>query len=540
MDELTSADLPVLPSEELIRWTVKNLLGETRALVYRSGWWRDPLTSQRGEVVDVICSACGRTAKLPKVWAGGCRHSYATAPFGFYNSGDVIHGDASLCPCCGAPVRVVYANRIAEKYEVTSADPLEVRNIEGRLVLMQWHVGRYINEDAIERIHAYPKKAFAVEDKKIACFDGHFSEPFDFKPGSWSSCYRYSDQLGKVSQVFPFAPEILWGTTAENSKLDLYLQCKGDLLPVSYLKLWLKRPHVENLLVQGAGNILAEMIVRDAVSKSYYSYTSIKIPELKDIKWKEKRPAQMLGLSKDELRFARQQNWTLKELELFRVIRQRGVNLNWTEDVDLIRKVGIDQIEKLMNACDSFPVMKTVRYMLKNKKKRDATTLIDYWKMAVENGCNLSDPDIRYPQDLKAAHDEEAARQRRSHQAKLERLFDQRFEWLNWMSFEDEATDLVIRPVKNQEELYQEGSKLHHCVYSYRERHAEGVTAIFLIRRCSEPDAPFFTLELDEVNLKVRQNRGKHNCSRTKAVEEFEQKWLDHIRAIRYERSASA
>lgn len=540
MDELTSADLPVEPSEELIHWTVKKLLGETRALVYRSGWYRDPLTSMRGEVVDVICSACGRTAKMPKIYAGCCSRSYSSAPFGFLDDqgAEVIHHQTTLCPCCGTPVMAVYANRIDTRYEVSRAEPLEVQSIKGRLVLIQWHVGLYVNEDAVQRIHAYPKQAFVVEEKKICCFDGLFSEPFSFKPGQWTTRYRYSDTLGKVAQVFPWAPEILWGTTAENSRLDLYLKCKGDLLPVSYLKLWLRRPAVENLLMQGAGNILAEMIVRDSISHSYYSTHCTKIPELKDVNWKEKRPAQMLGLTKDELRHAREQNWALGELELFRAIRQRGIHLDWEQDVKLIRKLGVDQLEKFMNTFPDFPVMKTVRYLLKDKKKRDAALLIDYWRMAAINGLDLTDSDIRFPQDLKAAHDTEAARQRRAHQVELDRAFEQRFQRLSWMAWEDDG--LLIRPVRTQEELYQEGDKLHHCVYSYRERHAEGSTAIFLIRKQSAPDVPYFTLELDEINLNVRQNRGKCNRSRNAAVTAFEEKWLDHIRTIRYERSASA
>ena len=48
-----------------------------------------------------------------------------------------------------------------------------------------------------------------------------------------------------------------------------------------------------------------------------------------------------------------------------------------------------------------------------------------------------------------------------------------------------------------------------------------------LIRRAESPETPYFTLELDEVNMKVRQNRGLRNCGRTPDVQAFEEEWLD-------------
>ena len=80
-----------------------------------------------------------------------------------------------------------------------------------------------------------------------------------------------------------------------------------------------------------------------------------------------------------------------------------------------------------------------------------------------------------------------------------------------------------------------EGKKLHHCVGGYAKRHSKGDTAIFFIRHVTDPDISYFTLELDEKNLKVRQNRGCRNCARTDEVKLFEEKWIEHIRNLRKE-----
>lgn len=47
------------------------------------------------------------------------------------------------------------------------------------------------------------------------------------------------------------------------------------------------------------------------------------------------------------------------------------------------------------------------------------------------------------------------------------------------------------------------------------------------IRRSDAPDEPYYTLELDEGHLTVRQNRGLRNCARTKEVRDFEAAWLE-------------
>ena len=93
------------------------------------------------------------------------------------------------------------------------------------------------------------------------------------------------------------------------------------------------------------------------------------------------------------------------------------------------------------------------------------------------------------------------------------------------------AGGLLIRPAASQKELTDEGNALHHCVSTYGKRHAGGRTAIFFIRRKSSPGSSCYTLELDEKELIVRQNRGLRNAPRTPEVQAFEDLWLSWVRA---------
>lgn len=159
----------------------------------------------------------------------------------------------------------------------------------------------------------------------------------------------------------------------------------------------------------------------------------------------------------------------------------------------------------------------------------------DYLTACRKIGWDTSDDAIRYPKNLTAAHDRAVAQIKYHENEALRRNFGIRAKKLAALSWQE--GNLLIRPAANESELIAEGKTLGHCVATYAERHARGQTAIFFIRHADDPGLPYFTLELDEKNLSVRQNRGKRNCARTPEVEAFEKHWLEHIRADRKEKT---
>lgn len=77
----------------------------------------------------------------------------------------------------------------------------------------------------------------------------------------------------------------------------------------------------------------------------------------------------------------------------------------------------------------------------------------------------------------------------------------------------EELTDLLI-----------EGSTLHHCVGSYVNSVSEGREYILFLRKISEPDAPYFTIDLTP-NRQVRQIHGMHNCNMNNEIKPFVDEW---------------
>ena len=80
--------------------------------------------------------------------------------------------------------------------------------------------------------------------------------------------------------------------------------------------------------------------------------------------------------------------------------------------------------------------------------------------------------------------------------------------------------------------MTEEGIRLRHCVGTYLQRHASGASNIFLIRKETEPDTPYYTLELSKELDRVVQWYGyedNRTIPKDPAVKEFIGDWMAEI-----------
>lgn len=89
---------------------------------------------------------------------------------------------------------------------------------------------------------------------------------------------------------------------------------------------------------------------------------------------------------------------------------------------------------------------------------------------------------------------ERYAEQNRKELEQRAKLNKVKIEFRKTLEFEDK--DYLIRLPVDKNEIVKEGMELHHCVGSYTERHETGDATIMLLRKKSEPDKPFYTIEV--------------------------------------------
>ena len=274
--------------------------------------------------------------------------------------------------------------------------------------------------------------------------------------------------------------------------------------------------------MQGFGRLVEELLEEEE-KKTYGDDRGKGYPKLPEINWKEKKPGRMLGMTRPEMVVFRRKKWGKEAYRVIRWAREKGLDLEFPRGVEqLVRLTGSDREEVLKRTGAGKEFWRALRYL--EEKKSSWITLRDYWNMAQRLGMDLEDGLVRYPRDPKAAHDGAVERYNQQKDQLLAESFHRRAEELAWLAWEQDG--LLIRPCADQEELQKEGKELHHCVATYAQKHSDGKTAILFIRRAAEPDKPYYTLELDEQTLTVRQNRGLRNCARTAEIRAFEDAWL--------------
>lgn len=211
-------------------------------------------------------------------------------------------------------------------------------------------------------------------------------------------------------------------------------------------------------------------------------------------------------------------------------------------DADIVHAFCLGE-EDVLDLVGRGPVGKSLRYLLRQIERAgvepededpdpngviDVSILLDYWRMAELVGRDLR---IRPSAGRKICWRPTTVCRPRQHSLKPRRQPSSSASggssWPDMPSNGGAADPAGRQP----EGAGGGGDALKHCVGTYAKDHANGKTAIFFVRRAKEPKKSYYTLELDEGKLTVRQNRGRRNCARTKEVEEFEAVWLAWIRA---------
>lgn len=565
--------IPREPPEGFLEWAAKELCGslDTYGMLYEQEWvedWGldlllDELAKPRKRrMVRVECSCCGyrdlyHYGKITGWKPGGygfvLPESYAEV------EGGTVYGDGEniLCPQCGTPVLIrkrAVVKKNGDCFVTASSQAMSAAVVgeDHLLVLTGWVIQRRAGIGGGSHLAAIPAEAYVFSDTECAqlmgwsCGYSGTGGYFTQYARSWRQPKGWKERWGQEEHIFGLTPDLVTQSCLPHCKLWEYMAPRPGAAhyPVAYLRMYQTHPNVEAVLIHGLPRVLDDLILRHTREDVWESNVQGQL-DLTELDWSQTRPAQMLHLTKDELRLAQEQDWGVLFWDLFRYSKAAGEALTG-QDILNAFYLGDDHVGQLVGRGS---VAKSIRYLLQQCGQwedayepepededpepdaaiPDVQILLDYWSMAEQLGQDLTDAQVRYPRSLLIAHDEAAELMRQRQEAGRANLFRLRRKYLSKWTF---AVDgLLIRPARSQKDLTNEGNSLHHCVSTYGNRHAKGESAIFFIRRKSRPGEPYYTLELDEKTLTVRQNRGLRNCPRTPEVRAFEDLWLSWVRA---------
>jgi hypothetical protein len=522
--------LPTQPPEGAIEFCQSKgkLIGDL--MIYEAAYVRNPITEKNEKKVKVKCTACGEVYYLDYVSSYVCRTGYVSAPFGFFNydlKTNVISGDTTMCPECGAKARAAHIQNFYNRtYRMSHCHLLTVEIIENRPALISWFIEYNIDRYGEKQIRSYMYEAYVYEKKKCLKYKGYtkYFCSTTFKTG-WYQAKQCIDTYGKADLLLPFPDDIFHGTDFENSKFEIFSKIEEPHL-ITYLRLYQKHKNVENLIMQGFSEQIDTLIADTGGGYNIRKWSS----NIDGIEWKKTRPHEMLGLDIEAYRVAKAQKWTIVQLNFFRTHYQaKGWEFLTADNLKFVDSYSKYEIEQLISR--KLPVLKILKYLNSQKDKISSNKdllNIGYYRDYIDT-CKKLDVDITrqsalFPPRLIQSHDAVMQQFKFKKSEILNKKLEERLPYLDNFCFE--ADGLLIRPAGSHQELIDEGATLHHCVATYAERHAKGSTTIFFIRKADKPDESFYTLEFNFNNQSVEQNRGKHNCARTDEVKAFEEKWL--------------
>lgn len=413
---------------------------------------------------------------------------------------DTEDGQSIICPCCGE-AGVLHGASYMRMGHTEQHFLARAYTAQGCVIFVDYMAEQTIHQERKE-IRVEPFEAFVVDGKKVVKLR-HWQRYMMgwFRLNDWETNKRFQDTMGCPWFYTRNLPD-LEGTSLENAKLWEYMAQtykKDRFYPIAYARTYLKHPAVENLITSGMGYLVGDGIYRERIEGSQATQ------KLGWINWKEKRPSKMLGLTREEMRMAGKGKWDIQRLEAYQAVRHK---LKLEEAVEAMKVLEPYHLKELGKdeAWAGASIMKAVRYL--KKTKCSLTTLKDYWTMARRQGLDLENPVVRWPRDLRTAHDRAQEAQRYATTEEERQAFARmtaRCRGLNWTNGE-----ICIRVAESPEELVQEGKTLHHCVGGYSKNHARGNIILF-IRHARRPERSWFTLNVDVVTKTIIQNHGYRN-----------------------------
>ncbi|WP_449074558.1 PcfJ domain-containing protein [Ruminococcus sp.] len=248
------------------------------------------------------------------------------------------------------------------------------------------------------------------------------------------------------------------------------------------------------------------------------------------------------GITKDDLKILKQLNPKLYEFKLYKAYKQTGrkIDIEELKEFFAIRSmIGCD-VNDMLRILEYSSLRKFCKFFRKWENENCTSQDKDSWwdprrtffrdyKDYIENATlleyDLSNLEVLYPKNFKQAHDlaSDIVNDKEFSEGELPQIARQYEKYSNLYSYEDK--DFCIMQPRRHNDLKNEGKTLCHCVATYAKKVATEKTIILFIRKMSEKEKPYFTLELNPVTLRIEQCRGFDNCSYPNEVKKFIDKW---------------
>lgn len=258
---------------------------------------------------------------------------------------------------------------------------------------------------------------------------------------------------------------------------------------------------------------------------------------------------EILGISKQYMPLFRKYNVTAQELELFKSTKKwisEKDFLNFRKLIDNKKSINNSYlfIEHLLSLMDKFSFEKLINYYTKQKILNSSRTLHeiiifhkDYLNMCNEFKISLN-KNLSFPQNIIKSHDILLLHINEMFNENIKKTLKQIENTIYNEAIIYQKDNFIIIIPKTREQFIKEGQMLGHCVGGkyYFDEHIKGNKMVFFVRKKEDCSQPFFTLQIDMINMKILQVYGKANKQPPADVQSFINSFLNKLKNITKEK----
>lgn len=267
-------------------------------------------------------------------------------------------------------------------------------------------------------------------------------------------------------------------------------------------------PQIEYLQKMGLTRLVSDII---------YSGTEI-------LNTKGRTPMDFLGLCKQHVYLLKSVNGGLNALKFLQRVEVQGKVLSGDEgEFFLMSNDGRVKHERAIAALRYTTPHKAIRYIkeqILQKRDVEVSDWIDYIEACEKLKYDMRSDFVIFPRNLEEAHDDAVSRVDCGDLDKEEVAYAKLYpRYVKAFEYTPAGQDLCVIVPQSLQEIVRESYALRHCVRQYAKRVADQKTVILFVRRQSDPVTSFYTLEIQEGQ--VRQCRGMRNAAMSPDVKAF-------------------
>ena len=440
------------------------------------------------------------------------------------------HNGEGRCPFCRKKIKYKLTGRMKEHEE--KKEVLLIQRWDNDVILRYFKCslfstyGRVEDLQYSESVRTYHNKEIKYYDKRYICYmdftgSSYWSDKMDMYH-SVSYGVRSCLYAGNLSEIEELLGRNKYLPVEELAETGIMLPWKDILRNYSYID---KGSIFEKLYKAGLKKLAVEYV------RTWNIHTDYEQREVKKI----------LMVTGPMFEYMRKHDSGRKVLEVFQDAKTDNCGLNDTEIVELA-EAGIKASE-LKKAAEGRKIIKLLHYLQRAEGykglKNTYSHYVDYMDMMKAMDYCMDNDTIRYPRNLKAAHDkavsefyeQEKDKKNREALRKYPEIRRRAQELNERYGFEDK--DYIITAPKNAADIIEEGRTLHHCVGGelYLRKHNDGSSFILFLRKISDPDHSYYTLEIDPEDNRILQYYGYNDRQPDKKqVDKILDKWKRQLK----------